>query len=153
MKLSTIKTVFLGLVLLFFQFGCGHQQIDVEHTYRFSKTFAKEYDEVWKALENLMVEELRYPIKIKDKGRGIIETDWISIIRIRGTLRWNVKVLLDRKDDGIVVRVYDRVEEPSEVRGKLKSKSGEVKTGWEVSDEKVTDVDNILRMLSTRLEK
>jgi len=28
-----------------------------------------------------------------------------------------------------------------------------VKTGWEVSDEKVTDVDNILRMLSTRLEK
>ena len=153
MKLSTIKMVFLGLVLLFFQFGCGHQQIDVEHTYRFAKTFTKEYDEVWKALENLMVEELRYPIKIKDKKRGIIETDWISVIRIRGTLRWNVKVLLDRKGNGTAVRVYDRVEEPAEVRGKMKNKRGDVKTGWEISEEKIAEVDNILKMLSTRLEK
>ena len=153
MKLLTIKTVSLGLVLLFLQFGCSHKQIDSQHTYRFSKAFTKEYDEVWKTLENLMVEELMYPITIKDKKRGIIETDWISVIRIRGSLRWNVRILLERNDSGTVVRVYDRVEEPSEVRGKLKNKRGEVKTGWEVSEENITDVDNILKMLSIRLGK
>lgn len=153
MKLPSIKTVFLLLVLLLLQFGCASQQIDREHDYYSSITFAKEYDEVWKTMEEIMVEELMYPIKIKDKKRGIIETDWVSIIRIRGTLRWSVRILLDRENGSTVVWIYDRVEEPSKVKGKMKDKRGEMKTGWQASEEKISDVNNILKMLSTRLEK
>lgn len=152
MKPSTTKMVFLVLALLLLQFGCGPQHIKVEGVPYSSKTFAKEYDEVWKALEDIMVEELMYPIRVKDKKRGVIETDWVSIIRIRGTLRWNVRVFIDRRDNGTLVRVYDRVEEPSEVRGKLKEKD-KIKTGWEVSEEEIADVDKILKILSVRLEE
>ena len=150
MKISSIKTIFLVIVLLVLQFGCRPQHIEVEGAPYGSETFAKEYDEVWKTLEDI-VEELRYPIRVKDKKRGVIETDWISIIRIRGTLRWNVRILLDRRNSGTMVRVYNRVEEPTDVRGKFKNKRGEVKTGWEVSEERIADVDNILKMLSVRL--
>jgi len=143
----------LALLLLFLQFGCMAQPIEVERVPYISKTFSKGYEEVWRSLEDIMIKELNYPIKLKDKKRGVIETDWISIIRIRGTFRWNVRVLLDRRDNGTMVRVYHRVEEPREVSGRLKNKSGDVKTGWEVSEEKIEDVDNILRLLSIRLEK
>jgi len=154
MKSSTTKTVSLGLVLLSLQFGCTPQQIDKEHYYCFSKTFAKEYDKVWKTLEEIMVKELMYPIKVKDKKRGVMETDWISVIRITGTFRWNVRILLDRKNNETVVRVYDRVEEPTgEIRGRMKNKRGEMKTGWKASEEKIADVDNILKILSVGLEK
>ncbi|KPJ58210.1 MAG: hypothetical protein AMJ42_03680 [Deltaproteobacteria bacterium DG_8] len=152
MKISSIKTIFLVIVLLVLQFGCRPQHIEVEGAPYGSETFAKEYDEVWKTLEDI-VEELRYPIRVKDKKRGVIETDWISIIRIRGTLRWNVRILLDRRNSGTMVRVYNRVEEPTDVRGKFKNKRGELKTDWEVSEERIADVDNILRMLSVRLEE
>ena len=88
----------------------------------------------------------------KNKEKGIIQTDWISVIRMRGTLRWYMRVLLDIRDNKTVVKIYDRVEEPEEVRGKFKNKKGEVKTGWKVSKEKIADANNILKMLSTRLE-
>jgi hypothetical protein len=155
MKSTIVKIVLLGLGMLLLQFGCATQQIKEEkHIPFISKTFSKEYDEVWKALEEIMVEELVYPIKVKDKKRGIIETDWISVIRIRGTLRWNMKVLLDRKGNVTEVKVYNLVEEPAEkIRGKFKDKKGEIKTGWQASEEKVEGVDDILNLLSVRLEK
>jgi hypothetical protein len=93
-----------------------------------------------------------YPIRKKDKEKGIIQTDWISVIRIRGTLRWYVRVLLDRRDNKTLVKIYDRVEEPEEVTGKFKNKKGEVKTGWKISEEEIADPNNILKMLSTRLK-
>ena len=152
MKPSASKTMFLGLGLFFLCWACANQRIDRRHAYHFSKTFAKEYDVVWNALEEVIVEKLNYPIRVKDKERGVIETDWISVIRIRGTLRWSVRVLLEKKDNGILVKVYERVEEPTpDIRGKLKNKRGEMKTGWQVSEEKIADVDNILNMLSVRI--
>ena len=92
-----------------------------------------------------------YPIRVKDKKNGVIATDWISIIRIRGTLRWNVKVLVNRKGDYTEVKVYNRVEKPTEVRGKMKDKRGDVKSGWEASEEKVADVDSLFNLLNEQL--
>ena len=94
-----------------------------------------------------------YPIRDKDKKRGILVTDWTSVIRIRGTLRWNVRVLLEREGNTTVVKVYDRIEEPAPVRDKLKNKRGEMKTGWIPSEEKIEEVDTILKVLSARLDE
>ena len=76
MKTPIIKTVFLGLAIFLSQFGCSSTQVESENIYYTSKFFAEEYDEVWKALEEIMVDELMYPIKKKDKKRGLIQTDW-----------------------------------------------------------------------------
>ena len=153
MKASGITTIFLGLGLLLVQGGCTTTPPEKGSSLYTSKTFVSEYDEVWETLLEILTEDLMYPIKHKDKNRGVIETEWTSIIRIRGTLRWNVRVLLEREGNATVVKVYDRVEEPASVKEKLKNKSGDLKTGWQSSEEKIEDVDNILKMLSTRLEE
>ncbi len=142
----------IGLLLLLLQFGCTPQNFEEDNIYYVAKIFNEAYDEVWDTLLHIMVEELMYPIRKKDKEKGIIQTDWISVIRIRGTLRWYVRVLLDRRDNKTLVKIYDRVEEPAEVSGKFKNKKGEVKTGWKISQEEITDANKILKMLSTRLE-
>ena len=152
MKRSIINILWLELGIMLLPLGCAAPQVKTEDTgSHISKTFAREYDEVWKALEMVMVEELMYHIKEKDKKNGIIETDWISIIRIRRTLRWNVRVLVNREGSSTEVKVYNRVEEPTEVRGKMKDKRGDVKSGWEASEEKVAGVESIFKMLDDKL--
>ena len=152
MKRSIINMLWLGLGILLLPLGCAAPQVEMEDAgSHIAKTFAKEYDEVWKTLEMVMVEELMYPIKVKDKKNGIIATDWISIIRIRGTMRWKVRVLVSRKGGSTEVKVYNRVEEPTEVRGKMKDKRGDVKSGWEASEEKVAGVERIFELLDDKL--
>jgi len=152
MKGSAITILWLGLGILLLSLGCAAPQVETKETgSHISKIFAREYDEVWKALEMVMVEELMYPVKVKDKKNGIIETDWISIIRIRGTMRWNVRVLVSRKGGSTVVKIYNRVEEPTEVRGKMKDKRGDVKSGWEASEEKVAGGESIFELLDDKL--
>ena len=152
MKRSIINMLWLEVGILLLPLGCAAPQIETEDTGNYiSKTFTREYDEVWKALEMIMVEELMYPIKVKDKKNGVIETDWVSIIRIRRTMRWNVRVIVNRTEGSTVVKVYNRIEEPTEVRGKMKDKRGDIKSGWQASDEEVIGVDNILKNLSEKL--
>jgi hypothetical protein len=66
-------------------------------------------------------------------------------------LRWNVRVLVKRKGGSTEVKVYNRIEEPSEVKGKLKDKKGDIKSGWQPSKEEVISVGNILKILSEKL--
>ena len=75
MKRSAITILWLGLGILLLPLGCAAPQVETKETgSHISKIFAREYDEVWKALEMVMVEELMYPIKVKDKKNGVIET-------------------------------------------------------------------------------
>jgi hypothetical protein len=153
MKPPGITAVITVLSFLFLQWGCTTPPPE-QGTYLYtSKTFIKEYDEVWDTLVEVLNKDLMYPIRHKDKNKGILETDWTSVIRIRGTLRWNVRVLLERAGNTTVVKVYDRIEEPAPVRDKLKNKRGEMKTGWIPSEEKIAEVDNILKTLSARLDE
>jgi uncharacterized lipoprotein len=156
MHVSTGKALlFLGLFLLFFGWGCRTPQTETPGTPVMAKTFTQGYDEVWEALEEVMVEELMLSIKKKDREKGIIQTDWISVIRIGGSLRWYVKVFLDRDGNNTLVRVFNRVEEPSEYikedTEKMKSKKGEIKTGWSLSKQKIPEVNDILDTLSLKL--
>ena len=134
--------------------GCAspQQPIGDELPYR-AKTFPKPYDEVWDALEKVVTDDLMIPIKEKDKERGIIKSDWISIIRIRGTLRWNVKIILERGEDSTRVKVYDRVEEPLSEKAAVEKmkKKDKISTGWQKSQEKIPEVDEILKTLTAKL--
>jgi hypothetical protein len=108
---------------------------------------------VWDAVEEVVADDLMIPIKDKNKERGIIKSDWISIIRIRGTLRWNVKILLESAQDATRVKVYDRVEEPFSEKAAVEKmkKKDEISTGWLKSQEKIPEVDQILIKLSEKL--
>ena len=155
MHLLTRKKLFLlGLFILFCQGGCRTAQTEISGTPAITKTFTQGYDEVWETLEEVMVEELMFPIRIKDKDRGLIQTDWISVIRIRGTLRWYVKVFLEEDDNKTAARVFVRVEEPTSTKenvGKMKTKKGEIKTGWSLSKETIPEANDILDTLSLKL--
>jgi hypothetical protein len=152
MTLSSYRIITF-LILLLLQVSCSSgKQVEGARPLHDSKTFNKGYDEVWKALEEVLSEELMYPIRIKDKKKGLIETEWISIIRLRGSLRWDVRIFVDHKNEGTLVTLYYRVEEPSEIKEKLKNKKGEINTGWQTSHESIEDVGTILILLSEKLE-
>lgn len=142
----------VSLLVTFLLWGCGAPPIEDESIYYLSKTFSQEYDEVWNELEHILADELMLPIIKRDKERGIIESDWVSVIRLRGTMRWNVKILLDKRENGTRVRVSHHAEVPTEVVGKMKDKKGDIKTGWQTSEENIREVDDILTTLTKALE-
>jgi hypothetical protein len=141
------------LTSLFFLlcWSCSKPETIEDNSYYLSKTFSQEYEEVWNALEHLMVDKMMLPVTTKDKGRGIIESDWVSVIRLRGTMRWKVKILLDKRESGTTVRVSHVAEVPTEVVGKMKDKKGDIKTGWQTSEENIREVDNLLPQLEQDL--
>lgn len=147
-----IIIVVLSLLLCSLICGCGGPEIENENLPYESKTFDREYDDVWEAVEHIMVDEMMLPIKIKDKERGIIQSDWVSVIRLRGTMRWYLKVLLNRESDGTTVRVSHAAEVPTEVVGKMKDSKGDVKTGWQNSKESIREANEIMNLLSNALE-
>jgi hypothetical protein len=153
MKIKAGMVMLLSVVLACLVPGCGGAPaIEEENLAYESKTFVKEYDEVWNALEHIMVDEMRLPIKIKDKERGLIQSDWVSVIRLRGTMRWYVKVLLYKEADGTTVKISHAAEVPTEVVGDMKDKKGDVKTGWQNSKENIREVDEVMSLLSSELE-
>ena len=148
--IATMSILFLLLSCL--AFGCGAPEIEDENLPNESIIFDRDYEEVWNALEQIMVNEMRLPLKIKDKQRGLIQSDWISVIRLRGTMRWYVKVLLNRESNGTSVRVSHAAEVPTEVVGEMKDKKGDVKTGWQNSKENIKEINDIISKLSKNLE-
>ncbi len=152
MRVAMAKMLILSLLFSCLAFGCGAPEIEDENLPFESMTFDRDYDEVWNALEHIMVDEMRLPIKIKDKERGLIQSDWISVIRLRGTMRWYVKVLLNRESNGTSIRVSHAAEIPTEVVGKMKDKSGDVKTGWQNSKENIKEINDIISQLSKTFE-
>jgi hypothetical protein len=151
MRITISIAVFLSL-LYCMTWGCGAPEIEDENLPYASKTFDREYDEVWDAVQHIMVDEMMLPIKIKDKDRGLIQSDWVSVIRLRGTMRWYVKVLLNRESNGTTVRVSHAAEVPTEVVGKMKDSKGDVKTGWQNSKENIREAHEIMTLLSNALE-
>ena len=154
MKKIPWKNLFICFFLCCLFAGCAAPQQPIGDEFPYSaKTFTKSYDEVWDAVEEVVADDLMIPIKEKNKERGIIKSDWISIIRIRGTLRWNVKILLESAGDATRVKVYDRVEEPFSEKAAVEKmkKKDEISTGWLKSQEKIPEVDQILIKLSEKL--
>jgi hypothetical protein len=153
MTMRSVKMRFLILMFAFLFPGCGGApQMENENLAFQSKTFEKEYDEVWDALEHIMVDKMRLPIQIKDKERGIIQSDWVSVIRLRGSMRWYVKVLLNKEANGTTVRVSHAAEVPTEVIGDMKDKKGDIKTGWQNAKENIKEAQELMSLLSSTLE-
>ncbi len=154
MKKPINKLLFLLYISrsLFYSCAAPPQPMGEEAPYS-AKIFAKEYDEVWEAVEEIVTDDLRIPIKDKDRERGIIRSEWVSVIRLRGTLRWYIRIVLERGDNTIRVKIYDRVEEPitkKQENEKMKTKKDTINTGWQTSQEKIPEVNEILNMLSSR---
>ena len=155
MKKSTNYLLFLmGFFLCYLFAGCAAppQPMGEDIPYIF-KTFPNEYDEVWEATEEIVAKDLMIPIKANDKEKGVIKTDWVSIIRMRGTLRWYIKIVLERDDNNTRVKIYDHVEEPFSEKAAVEKmkKKDKINTGWQKSQEKIPEVNEILNMLSSRL--
>ncbi len=145
------QLVFLTWLFLLLILGCSGPQTNREYSPYIAKVFDNEYDLVWDELEKVITDDLRLPIKMKDKKRGIIQTEWVSIIRIKGTLRWNIRTILDRTGNKTVVKIYSQVEEPVSATPSLKKKKEDFKTGWQKSSVQIDEPDELLKRLSIRL--
>ena len=149
---NMLYLIFLFICSLLYCCAAPQQPMGEEAPY-IAKTFPKVYDEVWEAVEEIVIDDLMIPIKVKDKERGIIRSDWVSIIRLRGTLRWYIKIVFEGNDNNTTVKIYDHVEEPFTEKAAVEKmkKKDKINTGWSKSQEKIPEVNEILNMLSSRL--
>jgi uncharacterized lipoprotein len=116
------------------------------------------YDEVWNVLLELLSEDLEYPIEKANKG--IIETKWISVINVTGTMRWKLEASVKKQKDGTEVKVTKKVQtlEDSSSKNKRSKKEKEKEPepgrnlgGWKTGESDKVDEGQILSRLKTKL--
>ena len=74
------------------------------------RMYTEPYDEVWAAMESLIIDDMHCVANKISKKKGIIETEWATRIDTDGTFRWKLKARADKKKDGVLVMIEKRVE-------------------------------------------
>jgi hypothetical protein len=114
----------------------------------------REYDEVWKSLCELITHDLEYPIEKAEKG--VIETQWISIINVEGIMRWKLSASVKKKREGTEVEVTKKVqvlEKPAagNKRSEKEPEPGKSLGGWKTGKSDMADEGEILSNLKKKL--
>jgi len=117
---------------------------------------AKGYDEVWKSLVELISQDLEYPIEKAEKG--VIETKWVSVINVEGTMRWKLEASVKKRKDGTEVEVIKKVQVLEKTSSKDKRKSSDKEPepgknlgGWRTGESDRVDEGQILSSLKKKL--
>jgi hypothetical protein len=112
------------------------------------------YDEVWNSLLELINHDLECPIEKAEKG--IIETKWISIINVEGTMRWKLSASVKKKKEGTEVEVIKKVQvlektTASNKRSDKEPEPGKSLGGWRTGKSDMIDEGEILSQLKKKL--
>jgi hypothetical protein len=75
-----------------------------------ARVYQRPYDEVWGTLKEYIVDDLGcVPVKIS-KRKGIIRTDWVTLIDTHGTARWMISAEAEKKKNGVRVIMDKKVQ-------------------------------------------
>jgi hypothetical protein len=112
------------------------------------------YDEVWNSLYELINQDLEYPIEKAEKG--VIETRWVSIINVEGTMRCKLIALVKKKKEGTEVEVTKKVQvldKPTNKnrRSGKEPEPGKSLGGWMTGKSDMVDEGEIISKLKKRL--
>ncbi len=121
--------------------------------------FSNSYEEVWNALEELIINDLSCAPKKLDKKRGIIETEWVYRFDTEGNMRWMIVGQVKNTQGGPVV-IIDKIEERPDTSAELKRsyKRNEsrpddpsIRSGWRTQDIPMGEIRGLYESLDRKL--
>ncbi len=136
------------LAASFFIPGCASTE-EAGQERNSGRVFSASYDEVWAALEEIILKDLRCAPKKISKKKGIINTEWIYRIDTEGTIRWMIRARAKKTDNGVLVRINKEVEMRDEVSRNINKYRKESKdrtesrAGWKRGESNMGSVDDL----------
>ena len=119
---------------------------------------SKSQDEVWKSILELFEQDLGYPVDKADTKKGVIETQWISIITVDGTSRWKLVASVKKSKAGTEIALEKKVQllEKPNPKDKDKKKDREPEPGkslggWRTGKSDIADEGQVMASLKKKL--
>lgn len=123
------------------------------------QVFNASYDEVWSALENLILNDLGCAAKKINKKKGFIETEWVHRIDTEGTMRWKIRAKINKRKSGVGVLIDKEVQAQDEVRRNInryrkETRSKDVKpmAGWTKSEKDLSTIKGFYKKIENKLQ-
>lgn len=150
------RIIIILAILSFFIIACAssEKQRREEQIETNRALLTRGYEEVWSALLELISKDLEYPIEKAEKG--VIETKWISVINVEGTMRFKLEAFLKKKNQDTEVKLIKKVqilEKAPNVpkRGDKEPEPGRLLGGWRTGESDKIEEQEILNSLKKKL--
>ncbi len=121
--------------------------------------FSNSYEDVWNALEELVIKDLYCVPKKIDKKNGILETEWVYRFDTEGDMRWMIVGKVKKTGDGVVV-IMDKIKERPDTsmerrrrydRQDAAPEDPSRRAGWKIQEIPLVEIRGLYDSLSRKL--
>jgi len=123
-----------------------------------SRVYYKSYDEVWKAVTGVVLDDLGCAERKLKKNKGYLETEWVSTFDTTGQHRWKIEAYIKQHKQTVTVNLNKIVQLKDGVSKTIRKYNKEKKdepvgphAGW--SNETATDreIESLYHKIDLRL--
>jgi len=162
MKKQIFKVVSLAVILsLFFAVGCATpRKRALKSTI---SLYEKSYDEVWKAVNDFLLNDMNCSIDSEDNASGRIETGWVHTMDMDGYNKWKIIVRVKKKKNGVYVEIdklaqvkktpRKRIGMYAEDRAKHEARNTADASTWKTLKVDNAEIENFHNQLKIRINK
>jgi uncharacterized lipoprotein len=162
MNKKIFKVVLLAVVMaMFFVAGCASPRKRVLKST--ISLYEKSYDEVWKAVNDFLLNEMNCFIDSEDKASGRIETGWVHTMDIDGYNKWKITAMLKKKKNGVYVEIdklaqvkktpRKRIGMYAEERAKHEARNTAEASTWKTLKVDKAEIESFHNQLRIRINK
>lgn len=148
---------FLLCVLAAVCCACTRGRVGPDHPVR---VYHRPYDEVWEAVQWVLLEDLGFVDRKMKKNRGYLETDWVHSFDTTGQRRWKFEALLKKNKDAVTVALVKTVQLKDPVSKKVRHYNQKENNepvgphaGWSSQKNAGRDLEDVYRRIDLRLEQ
>lgn len=123
-----------------------------------ARIYTQPYDQVWNAVETMVLKDMRCTVKKSDPAKGRLETEWVHLFDTDGAKRWMIEAELKKEKDGVRVFIDKRVELQDDVSRSIKRYRQEKRdtneprpSGWKKTDTDRSALDDLYRRIEQKL--
>ena len=123
------------MVVLAVLFGQGCASVNSKEAEALSRVYRENYDAVWAAVEEYILDDVQCVPKKVSKKRGYLETEWVHRFDTDGLVRWQIRAAVTKSKGGVRVCLEKRVQMRDEVsqqitRFKQEKNAPSNNSGW-----------------------
>ncbi len=153
--------LFLAFMVIFNTFipGCASTGKSPE-SQAAGYVFNRPYDEVWDAINDLVLNDLGCVPKKINKKKGLLKTEWVHRIDTQGTSRWMISAEVKKKKDGIRVLINNEVQNRDRTIRKVQRyrkpqdsmDKNRQNAGWKKAETDFITTENLYRRIREKLK-
>jgi len=128
-----------------------------------SHLYLKSYDEVWEAMNDLLLNDMNCFPETADKKSGKIETGWVHTIDLDGYNKWRIKARVKKKKNGVYVEIdkmaqvkkdqRQQIGMYAEERMKHEARNTADASTWRTLEVDKAEIEGMHRKLSIKLNR